>query len=170
MDLTPFVDSLRDQLAVAAEAGGEQARELAERLSVPLESAIRLALLDALSTAADEITRDLAPGSVQVRLRQREPVFVVTPPPVDRSFDEPAMPAAPPSVPSDGDDGAMARINFRLTESLKTRVEEAAGQAGLSVNAWLVRAASSALGSDGQQRSDRRGTSQSKQRYNGWVR
>jgi hypothetical protein len=170
MDLTPYVDALRDQLAVAAEAGGAEARALADRLTAPLESAVRLALLDALSAAADEITRDLAPGSVQVLLRRREPSFVVTPPPTSRPFDEPAMPPAPPPVAADGDDGAMARINFRLTEHLKARVEEAASQAGLSVNAWLVRAASAALGSDDQHRSDRRGAPQSKQRYNGWVR
>ena len=39
----------------------------------------------------------------------------------------------------------MSRINLRLSESLKGRIEEAAGQAGLSVNAWLVRAAAAAL-------------------------
>jgi hypothetical protein len=49
---------------VAAEAGGKDARALAERLTGPLESAVRLALLDALSAAADEITRDLAPRPV----------------------------------------------------------------------------------------------------------
>src|SRR5689334_5534899 len=37
MDLTPYVDALRRELAVAAEAGGEDARELAERLTAPLE-------------------------------------------------------------------------------------------------------------------------------------
>ena len=64
MDLTAYVDALRRELAVAAEAGGEDARALAERFTAPLESAVRLTLLDALSAAADEITRDLAPGSV----------------------------------------------------------------------------------------------------------
>ena len=44
---------------------------------------MRLALLEALSTAADEITRDLAPGSVYVRLQGREPQFVVTPAPAE---------------------------------------------------------------------------------------
>ncbi len=39
----------------------------------------------------------------------------------------------------------MARISFRLAEHLKGRIEEAAGQAGLSVNTWLVRAATAAL-------------------------
>jgi hypothetical protein len=69
MDLTHYVENLRRELAVAADAGGEDARVLAERLTAPLESAIRLTLLDALSTAADEITRELAPGSVELRLR-----------------------------------------------------------------------------------------------------
>lgn len=56
MDLTTYVDSLRRDLAAAAETGGDEARELAERLTAPMESAIRLMLLNALSAAADEIT------------------------------------------------------------------------------------------------------------------
>lgn len=171
MDLTPYVDTLRRDLAVAAEAGGEDARALAERLTAPLESAARLALLDVLSDAADEITRDLAPGSVQVRLRGREPSFVVTPAPAD-SFGEPDPPAAdvPPPVPPDGEDSAMSRINLRLAEHLKGRIEEAADRAGLSVNGWLVRVAAAALESDDRgSRSDRRAPRGS-EHYTGWVR
>jgi hypothetical protein len=81
MDLMPYVEKLRRELAVAAEAGGPDARALAERLTGPLESAARLALLEALSAAAGEITRDLAPGSVDVLLRGGDPAFIVTPPP-----------------------------------------------------------------------------------------
>ena len=188
MNLTPYVDALRHDLAVAAAASGDDARDLAERLTAPLESAVRLALLDALSAATDEITRDLAPGSVELRLRAREPSFVVTPPPAESSFDdqEPAPPAgaATPTVPlgpkgaPDGEDDAMSRINLRLSESLKGRIEEAAGQAGLSVNAWLVRAAAAALeggpagGHDGGSPDwnyGRRAPSRG-QRYSGWVR
>lgn len=170
MDLTPYVNELRRELAVAAEAGGEDARALAERLTAPLESAARLVLLDALSAAAAEITHDLAPGSVDVRLRGRDPAFVVTPPLPDRQFDEPA-PAAEASVPPpEGEEGATARISFRLTEHLKARIEEAAGQAGLSVNAWLVRAAAAALEPGGSgYRSGRRAPTGG-QRYSGWVR
>ena len=168
MDLTPYVASLRHELAVAADAGGEDARALAERLTAPLESAAQLVLLDALSAAAAEITRDLAPGSVDLRLRGREPSFVVTPPPADRPFEEPRPQAAdiPPPVALEGEEGAMARISFRLTEHLKGRVEEAAAQAGLSVNAWLVRAAAAALEPDERgRRAPRAG-----QHYTGWVR
>ncbi|MDQ3406278.1 MAG: hypothetical protein M3548_23270, partial [Actinomycetota bacterium] len=92
MDLTPYVDNLRHELAVAADAGGADAKALAERLTAPLESAARLTLLNALSAAADEITRDLAPGSVDVRLHGIDPSFVVTLPPTERSFDTPSAP------------------------------------------------------------------------------
>ncbi|GAA4521244.1 MULTISPECIES: toxin-antitoxin system HicB family antitoxin [Nonomuraea] len=172
MDLAPYVDHLRRELAIAAGAGGEEARVLGERLAATLESATRLALLEALSAAADEITRDLAPGSVEVRLRGRDPGFVVTPPPGGSSYEdegESDRPAAPPPAPPppDADEGGTARISLRVPEHLKPRIEEAAARDGLSVNAWLVRAVSAALdpGETG-----RRATRQSGNRYSGWVR
>ncbi|MGI8847667.1 MAG: hypothetical protein ACR2GX_05285 [Candidatus Dormibacteria bacterium] len=170
MDLSPYVDALRQELVVAAEAGGQEARALAERLTAPLESAGRLALLDALSAAAAEITRDLAPGSVDLRLRGREPSFVVTLPATDSSFEEPAaLAGAPLRTPQEGDEGAMARINLRLGDDLKGHVEDAARQAGLSVNAWLVRAAAAALAADDRGRSRGR-TAWGGERYTCWVR
>ena len=169
MDLGTYVSNIRQELAVAAEAGGDDARALAERLAAPLESALRLALLDALSDAADEITRDLAPGSVHLRLRGREPGFVVTPPPSE-PVDQVDAPAAElPPVAAQDDDGAMARVNFRLSENLKGQIEEAAERAGLSVNGWLVRAAAAALDGSGQSRRTER-AARGSQRYTGWVR
>ncbi|MEU9299777.1 hypothetical protein [Streptomyces sp. NPDC048269] len=151
MDLTPYVDNLRHELGVAAEAGGDEARALAERLSAPLESAARLTLLNALSDAMEEVTRDLAPGSVHVRLRGLDPEFMVSAPPTPDTFDEGYAPVAPPPpaptppAPVDIEDGATSRINFRPPAQLKVRVEEAASREGLSVNAWLVRAVAAAL-------------------------
>jgi hypothetical protein len=171
MDLTPYVDNLRRELAVAADAGGADARALAERLTAPLESAARLTLLNALSAAADEITRELAPGSVDVRLRGLDPDFVVTPPPTDHSFEdapESSAGAAPPAAPPDSDDAAVSRINFRVPDQLKLRIEGAAGKEGLSVNAWLVRVAAAALEPD-VRRTERR-SGRGGQRYTGWVR
>ncbi|NUT93576.1 MAG: toxin-antitoxin system HicB family antitoxin [Saccharothrix sp.] len=162
MDLTPYVDNLRRELAVAAEAVGDEARALADRLTSQIDPATRLTLLEALSHAASEITRDLAPGSVDVRLRGRDPEFVVTPPP-HAAPEAPAQPAPPP--PPVDDDGAMTRINLRLPEHLKQRVEDAAATAGISVNAWLVRAASAAL-----DQGVRQPTTLFGQRYTGWVR
>lgn len=164
MDLTPLVDSLRREFAVAAEAAGEDAVALAERLASPLEAAIRLTLLDTLSAAADEITRDLAPGSVEVRLRRRDAEFAVTLPPSPAA--EPAAPE-PVAPPPETDDGAVSRINLRLPEQLKQRVEEAASRERLSTNAWLVRAATSALGADRGRPTQRRSVFGEK--YTGWV-
>jgi hypothetical protein len=169
MDLGTYVSNIRQELALAAEAGGDDARALAERLAAPLESALRLALLDALSDAADEITRDLAPGSVHLRLRGREPGFVVTPPPAEPADQADAPAAELPPVTAQDDDGAMARVNFRLSENLKGQIEEAAERAGLSVNGWLVRAAAAALDGSGQSRRTER-AARGSQRYTGWVR
>ncbi|WHT19186.1 toxin-antitoxin system HicB family antitoxin [Crossiella sp. CA-258035] len=170
MDLTPYVENLRNELAVAAGAGGEEARALADRLSAPLESAVRLTLLEALSTAADEITRELAPGSVDLRLRAGSPTFVVTPAPAATAFEDTARQhdgtTDAPQLAAEGDDGPMTRINLRLPEQLKARIEEAAGRERLSVNAWLVRAAAAALQPEPPARRDRAFG----QKFTGWVR
>ena len=165
MDLTQYVENLRRELAVAADAGGEEARALAERLTAPLESAIRLMLLDALSAAADEITRELAPGSVELRLRAGEPDFVVTPAPGEETIE--SAPEASALAP-EADESATARINLRLPERLKAGIEQAAARERLSVNTWLVRAAAVALARD-DRRPPRRG-GRIGQGYTGWVR
>lgn len=167
MDLSPYVSKLSTDLAIAAEAGGDDARALAERLIAPLDSAVRLTLLEALSAAADEITMDLAPGSVELRLRGREPGFVVTAPPADDSFASSAPAPAPPVA--DVDDSAMTRINVRLPEHMKARIEEAAASEKISANVWLVRAAAAALDSTPAQRPASRGHIGSQQ-FTGWVR
>jgi hypothetical protein len=161
MDLQRYVEDIRHELNVAAAAGGADAAELADRLSAPLESAIRLALLESLSEAAELITRELAPGSVEVRLRGRDPEFTVTPAPAEP---EEAPLVAPPEI---DDDGGTWRVTLRLPENLRTAVDSAARGAGLSVNTWLVHAVASALGT-GQAR--RRHVGPSDKSYSGWVR
>jgi hypothetical protein len=174
MDLRVHVDNIHRQLVVAAEAGGDDARALAERLVAPLDAAIRLTLQDVLTAAAEEITCELAPGSVELRLRGRDPEFVVTPPPVVISVDDVPPgdhhrePGGRPVV--EADDGAMSRINLRMPDQLKARVELAAGAEALSVNSWLVRAATAALErtDPGPRREPR--SPQGPQRYTGWTR
>ena len=160
MQLGGFVDRLRSEIGAAAEAAGGEARQAVERLVVSLDSAVRLTILEALSAATDEITRELAPGSVHLRMRGREADFVVTPPPAE------VAPPVVPDMPDVDDDGPVARINFRPPEALKTRIEQAASRDGLSVNAWLVRAAAAALDDDARRgpRSDARSA-----RFTGWV-
>lgn len=177
MDLNSHVHNLGREFATLAEVGGEQTRALVERLTGSLESAIRMTLLDALSAAADEITRDLAPGSVELRLRGRDPSFVVTSPPAE-PLDLTAQDGgattdgAPDSDLQIAEDGPAARINVRLPEQLKVAIEEAAAKEGRSVNAWLVRVAAAALQQrDRDQRLELRGSGKrTRQRFTGWVR
>ena len=176
MDLTSYVSTLGREFATLAEAGGEDARALVERLAGSLESAIRMTLLDALSAAADEITRDLAPGSVELRLRGRDPNFVVTLPPAEplqlTAADAAAAGGAPEGDLAFAEDGPAARINVRLPEQLKATIEEVAAKEGRSVNAWLVRAAAAAVQrSDRDERLEFRGSGKrAKQGFTGWVR
>ena len=176
MELTEYVESLRRELTTAAEVGGEDARALADRLLPPLDAAVRLTLLEALSAAAEEISAELAPGSVDVRLRGGAAAFVVTPPPAPAAADGDAA-AGPADVrlpAAEGDEAAMVRINLRLPANIKALIEDAAAGGGLSVNAWIVRAAAAALANEGR-RGARSGSAQRQDRivgesYSGWAR
>jgi hypothetical protein len=167
MDLSPYVDQLRRELVASAELGGEEARALAERLTGPLEASLRLALLSALSTAAEEITSQLAPGTVDVRLRGGDLGFVVTAPPAPEQHPEPEPAPAPPPTP-ETDESATARITLRVPEQLKSRIEDAAAREGFSVNTWLTRAVSRGLEPGAS--TDKRRNRWSGQQYSGWVR
>jgi hypothetical protein len=159
MELSPYVQELQRQLAVAAQAAGEEGRAIADRLIAPLDAAARLMLLEALSSAAGEISAELAPGSVDVRLRGRDPEFVVVAPsaPAFTERDTTTTPDVTPSVPPSGvgpaqapaagatDDTSTTRTTLRLPDQLKAQVEAAAVREGVSLNTWLVRAVAAAL-------------------------
>jgi len=164
MDLGQHVSDLQRQLVDAAENGTDDTRAVAERLAAGLDAATRLVLLDALSTAAGEITRDLAPGSVDLRLRGREVEFVVTLPGGEADTDE--LPSASPSV--DLDDASTSRTTLRLPDALKVRVDEAAAADGLSVNTWLVRAVAAALQPKERRAAQR--TLRTGDNFAGWAR
>ena len=121
---------IRDSLTAASAAGGDL-------LGSAIESSGRLCLLEALSDAAAEITTKLSTGTVEVRLRGREAQFVVEERDVTPSRAEPVL-----TIEAEGD---VAWISLRLLESLKEAVEAAATAASISVNAWLVRAITSAV-------------------------
>jgi hypothetical protein len=143
MELTPFVDRLRQDLSDAAAAGGPEAQAGAERLALALVPATRMMLLEALSEAAAEITGSLDHDAVDVRMSGREPEFVIT---RLEPLTPPAPPAPPtPPTPPEPEDDNQSRITLRLPESVKARAEEAANRIGQSLNAWLVDAVRDAL-------------------------
>jgi hypothetical protein len=150
MDLSPYLDALRRDLAASAAPGGDDVARAAELLTGSLDASTRLCLMEALSDAAAEITAKLAgTATVDVRLRGREADLVVT---------ELAGQPAPPAPPGAGaDSGDVARITLRLPEPLKEEVERAASAEGISVNAWLVRAVGAAAHRGGQPNQQGRG-------------
>jgi HicB family len=137
MDLNQYAESLRRELTSITRFAGEDITRAAEMLSETLDSSVRLALLDVLSAAADEITASLDGATIDVRLSGTEPEFVVsTTRPAEDSYADAADGA---------DEAGSSRITLRLSEGLKARVEAAAVSGGMSVNAWLVRAIGRAL-------------------------
>jgi hypothetical protein len=171
MELDRYVADLRAQLAAVAEGGGQDVQAVAERLSTALDAAARLMLLEVLSDAASEITRELAPGTVDVRLRGREPELVVSRP-AGTAFAEaaPASELAAAGAPTAdaADDTATSRTTLRLPDQLKARVDMAAAEDSLSVNTWLVRAIAAALEPKNRRTAQRE--TRSGNNFTGWVR
>jgi hypothetical protein len=135
MDLNEYAAALRRELLAMTRFAGEDVSRTAQMLAESLDSAVRLASLDMLSAAADEITSRLDGALIEVRLSGSQPEFVVT-------VNEPAEPE-PTAEPAD--EAGQARLTLRMPESLKSRAEAAAAASGISVNAWLVRAVQRAL-------------------------
>jgi predicted transcriptional regulator len=162
MELGQYVTDLQRQLVDAAANGAEENRAVAERLITALDAATRLVLLDALSAAASEITRDLAPGSVDLRLRGREIEFVVAQASSESDADEHTVATV------DLDDASTSRTTLRLPDALKARVDDAASADGLSVNTWLVRAIAAAL--EPKQRKSAQRTLRTGDNFAGWAR
>lgn len=178
MDITEHVDALRRDLNQAARAMGDDLEQAAQRLGFAIDSSARLALMDALSHAAAEITNELDGTSVEVRLHGREPVFVVVGEGPSAVADTTAIPEAgdTTALPTDDEGEETSRVTLRLPEALKARAEELAAARGQSLNTWLVNAVRTAsapglsinVGAQGRGAPGRNRSSN--KRVQGWVR
>lgn len=180
MDLSQYVTQLREDLASAAAAGDEQTRRTAALLGAAIEPAARLALMNALSDLAAEVTAALGNRTVEVRLDGRDVRVAVGP-------DTTAEPEAGPSgfrgafggagspFPGGPDAaGDISRITLRLVEQIKGQAEQAAAAQGVSLNSWVAQAVQGALsGSSGRRHGGRGGGRDSRgdrdNRIQGWV-
>jgi hypothetical protein len=140
MEINEYADTVRDQLVASASLGDERTQQIAATLAGTVESAVRLAVVEAVSAAAGEINSALFKASggqpfpaVTVHLDHEEIHVVVSHPPTEAD-----------EAPWSDDGEATARISLRLSESLKSDIEQAASSADVSVNTWLVRAAAAA--------------------------
>src|SRR5512141_1006310 len=78
MDLTPYTQNLRDDLLTAASVGDEDSRRAAALLASAIEPAARLAIMNALSDLAAEVTGALQDTTVELRLDGRDVRVSVT--------------------------------------------------------------------------------------------
>jgi len=139
MHLDDFVQPVTAQLTAAAALGDDRTQQVAAALATTADAAVRLAVIQAVSAAAAETTLALqhtAPGA---------PTVTVQVDGDELNVHVAAGPAEPLTATPTDEGDASARISLRLTESLKSELEQAAAGDGLSVNSWLIRAATSAL-------------------------
>jgi hypothetical protein len=163
MDMSEYVETLNRELANITRFAREDVAQAAQLLTDAMESSVRLTLLEVLSAAADEITTRLDDTVIDVRLSGSDADFVVT-------VVEPEPEPGPEPAPAEAGDASegMARVTLRISEPLTARVARAAAAAGISVNAWLVRAVSQAL--DAPAGRTGRGSPGAGQRFTGYAR
>ena len=149
MQLDSHIQAIQQELAGTAALGDEATSEAARRMSDALAATLHLHLLDLLGEAALEITGQIEPGRVEVRLAGRDPELVVI---ADETPDT--------SQVGFGEE-ASGRITLRLPESLKAGIEAAADREGISTNAWLVRTIARTL--------DQRSARKSRNRMQGYA-
>jgi uncharacterized protein (DUF1778 family) len=174
MQLHHHVAQVSDHLATAAALGDERTKEIAAALGAAATPAVRLALLRAVTEAADEITAALLdyPGSPAVTVHLDG----------DTDGDEIGLDVHPTQAgeePADAgrrEDGEpTARISLRLTDALKAEIDAAAEREGVSVNTWLVRVAGTAVRGTGAGFSSPSGggfgagRNTNSQRITGWI-
>ncbi|HKN99635.1 MAG TPA: toxin-antitoxin system HicB family antitoxin [Pseudonocardiaceae bacterium] len=147
MDLSPYIASLRDSLTKAAAAGDAQTRTTASVLAASIEPAARLAIMNALSDLAGEVTLALEDRVVEVRLDGQDVQVVVSGAP---AFDHEPTDDPPPNMADPT--GDISRITVRLLEDLKAKAEQAAAARGVSLNAFVSQAVQGALRERGRAR------------------
>lgn len=168
MQLAEYVVQVQSQLTSAAALGDDSTRATAEALSTAAEPAVRLAVLAAVSAAADEITAALldVPGAPVVSVHLDGAELRVDVRPTQQA--EPAAADMAGAASTDESD-ATARISLRLSEALKAQIEAAARNRSVSVNSWLVQAATAALAEPASHGWGRSWTAGPAHRVTGWI-
>jgi predicted HicB family RNase H-like nuclease len=126
MQMSLTVDAIRADLAAVGELGDDTVAEVAERIAAVLARSLPGRLLDLISEVAADVTAELPEGRLEVRVTGDDVDLVYV-------ADEEAR-----VVEAEGE--LSARITLRLSEGLKSRLEDGAARQGLSVNASIVRA------------------------------
>jgi hypothetical protein len=145
MELTPHIEAIREDLGSLL-GSDEAAQASLARVGRALEATLQLRLIEVLGEGALELTEQLPAGHAELRVAGGDAGLVYVGPP------EP-----PPPSPTPDDEGETARLTVRMPDVLKGSIEDAAEAIGVSVNAWLVQTAQSALGRATEQQHRRGG-------------
>lgn len=125
MQIDGYVQLIREDLERIAAVGGDETMvRAAQLLGFALEPALARRLQEALSEAALDLSGQLPDGGVEVRIVGGDPELVY-------------VAASPTSEPA-ADEAFDARITLRLSERLKSLLDDASAAAGVSLNTWLV--------------------------------
>jgi hypothetical protein len=138
MKMSLVVEGLRADVLSVGELGDDTVAAVAERIAALLGRSTPARILELLSDVSAEVSAELPDGHLEIRVAGDD---------VDLAYVEDAPAAATPGdgdrngdgVGGAGDRDLSARITLRLSEGLKSRVEEGAAREGMSVNAFIVR-------------------------------
>ena len=125
MEISHFVEGVRNDVEGLGKLGGEQFADFVSRLSDALAPALRTRLLEALNVLVAEANVD--EGRQRLGLALAGDDVSLT-----RSQDEAPL--------AEGPSDFTARFALRLPDDLKARIEEQAHRGGASANSWIVRA------------------------------
>lgn len=147
MDISKQVARVRDGLDGALSLADEATREVASRVVSASEPTLRLALIDAVTEAVDEINQELPAAEVTVALSDGNPHFVVR----ERSFvasgeafesDDDQHAGDDDEIELEGNeedaDETLVRFSLRLPRWAKDKVDDRAERRGMSTNAYLT--------------------------------
>jgi hypothetical protein len=124
MKMSLVVDGLLSDVTAVGELGDAHVADATERIAAVLARSLPSRILDLLSEVAGELARELPQGRVDIHVGGDDVELVYI-------EDDPTTP--------ESDAELTARITLRLSDQLKTRVEESASRQGLSVNGWVLR-------------------------------
>jgi len=126
MNIEAIATKLEDQLLASGRLAGSDpaVEQVVDALVTALGPAIRQATLELVEQAAAEIGAQLPAGRVDVVLSEGEPSLLVRSDEAEQSFTA---------------DELGARITVRLPSNLKSALEEAADDAGDSMNSFVLK-------------------------------
>jgi hypothetical protein len=126
MNTAGITAKLEEQLVTQGRLAGDEpiVSQLIDAMVAGLAPAVRQAAFELAEQAAAEIAAQLAAGSVDVVLSDGEPTLVLRTDDSDQTFST---------------DDLEARMTVRLPSNLKAALEEAADDAGDSMNSFVIK-------------------------------